>query len=85
MKLFMIGEHSEIYAASSESEMRKYFVELVGEEEAESSIADLFEEIPESLFDKEFKYDDDGKIRTTTWRKELKGVDEPTQMSTGYN
>ena len=86
MKVFCIGsDGTEYYAANSEEEMRRCYVETVGEEQAKEDIDSGFEEIPEENMDVEFDFNDDGKQINTTWRKLAEGADPGAQISTGYN
>ena len=84
IKVWSIGESSELYAAHSEEEMRSYYAELVGEEEAAEALASHFEEVPD--LDAECEYDDDGVKKWLSYRQliEMNGP-VPTQISTSYN
>ena len=85
IKVFCIGpDETEYYAANSKEELRQYYIQLVGAQQAEEDFAN-FREIPKSELDVEFEFNDDGVKRRTTWRKEIAGAKVPCQISTGYN
>ena len=86
VRLWRIGESSEVYAAHSEEQVKAYMTKILGEEEARGCIADLFEEIPESDFDIELPWTDENGIKSkSTWRRQIAEYKTiPCQISTGY-
>lgn len=86
IRIWCIGDDgTEYYAAHSEEEMRSYMIETLGREEAERSMEERFEEVPDSEMDAPFQFNDDGEMRTTTWRQLAAEGIVPRQVSTGYN
>lgn len=85
--IWRIGaDRTEFYAAHSEEEMRRYYIEQVGPEQAAEDFLDCFEEVPTPQLDKEFDYDEDGVMVRMTLRKLIAhDCVLPTQISTGYN
>lgn len=87
IKVWSIGESSELYAARSEEEVKRYYTELVGEEDAAEAFEDLFELVAEGGgLDAKHEYDNDGKKELLSFRQliEMNGP-APTQISTSYD
>lgn len=87
LKVWSIGENTELYAAHSEEEVKKYYRELVGDEEAEEAFADHFELVAEGeSLDEEAEYDCDGEKKMVSFRQliQMNGP-VPTMVSTSYN
>lgn len=85
MKLFRIGEHSEVFAANSADEAKSFYRSLVDDDEAAEAFNDLFEEIPAAELNAAFEWtNDDGEKTMTTWRKQIEGVDAPCQVASSY-
>jgi len=89
IRVWCIGpDGTEYYAAHSEAEMRQFYIEMVGKEQAEEDFAADFTEVPSSKLDEEFdELDESGKvIGRTTWRKRIAVETRiPTQIASGYN
>jgi hypothetical protein len=87
VRVWCIGPDStEYYAAHDEAELRKMYVEMVGEEQAAEDFAAYCVEVPQSAMDEPFDWtDEDGRRIKTTWRKQINDAYVPCQISTGYN
>lgn len=87
IKVWSIGEDSELFAGHSEEEVKRFYTTLVGEDDALQAIEDHFELVAEgeSLND-EHEYNCDGAKRMLSFRQliELCGS-MPMQISTSYN
>ena len=85
-KVWCIGpDETEYYAARSETEMKEYYISLVGEQQAKDDFEDHFELVPESKMDAEFDFHpENGDVTQTTWRKLLRDAILPSQVSSGY-
>ena len=85
-KVCSIGEESELFAARSEKEVREFYVELVGQDDA----AEAFEsDFTERDLAEEWEFDFDGVRKTMTLAELLRDIHAhtamPNQVSTSYN
>jgi hypothetical protein len=87
VKVWSIGESSELYAAHSEEEVKRYYTELVGEEDAAEGLKCHFELVAEGDgLDDEHEYDDEGVKKTLSFHQLIAmNGPVPTQISTSYN
>lgn len=80
--VWQIGpDGTEYYAARSEQEMKAWYRQTVGVD-AESDLAEHFEEIKN--LDVKFPYNSDGEVRNVTWRELIAESVLPCQLATGY-
>ncbi len=86
LRLWRIGwGGTELYAALSEEDVRRHYMEQVGEGQAEEDFAGGFEEVTGEALATPFEYNDGGVKVTTTWRQVLDGLTAaPAQVSSGY-
>jgi hypothetical protein len=84
VRVWQIGpDGTEYYAAHSEEEMKSYYRDLCGSEEyCEDNLKNYLEEVTD--LDREFQFNDDGKITKTSWRKLAEEAQLPTQLSSSY-
>lgn len=86
LKVWSIGEESELFAARSEEEVRAFYTELVGQDEATEAFESDF---TERDLAEEREFDFDGVKKTMTLAELLRNVhahtDMPNQVSTSYN
>lgn len=84
VRVWSIGESSELFAAHSEEEMRNYYTKMVGKGDAERAFADHFEE--QTDFESAYEYDDEGKKALLTLRDLINmNAPAPCQISSSYN
>lgn len=84
VKVWSVGEDSELYAAKYEQELRAYLEETLGKEDAAEAFAAHFEEVTD--LDEEREYDDDGQKKWLSYRQLIAmNGPVPTQISTSYN
>jgi hypothetical protein len=87
VRVWCIGStRTEYFAAYSEDEMRRCYIEMVGKEQAETDFAMDFIEVPESELDVPFDFDvnDVNKIMQTTWRELTQVSRIPGQIRSDY-
>lgn len=84
VKVWSVGEDSELYAAKSEQELRAYLDETLGKEDAAEAVAAHFEELTDLDDEREFYCD--GEVKWLSYRQLIAMNDPaPTQISTSYN
>lgn len=84
IRVWSIGEDSELFAAHSEEEVRSYYTDMVGNADAEQAFDDHFEELPD--LDLAHEYDNDGKKEILTLRELIEmNAPPPCQISTSYH
>jgi hypothetical protein len=90
IRAWIIGlDGTEVYVAHSEEEMRQYYTDLVGAEDAAEDLAKNFTEIPQDQMDEELNFKQEnpvtGKVETvtTTYRKLAEEGDIPSQIVSG--
>src|ERR1017187_5068648 len=70
IKVWSIGEESELFAAHSEAEVRSFYSKQVGEPGAAEALADHFEEVASGdSLDDEREYDCDGVKKMLSFRQ----------------
>ena len=86
LKVWSIGEESELFAGRSKAEVRKFYIEMVGKEEAMEAFQSEF---TEHSLDEARTFDLDGVKKTMTLAELLRDVHAetkmPNQISTSYN
>ncbi len=86
IKVFVVGpDNTEIFAAHSESELRSWYINLVGKEQMEEDFEEGFYEIEDIDSEVEFFDEDLGEKVNSTWRRLAEDAILPTQISSGYN
>lgn len=84
IRVWCIGsDGTEMFAAYSKAEVRKYYRSL-GTPECEDELKNYFSEL--SDIDRRFRFKDgNGKTVVTTWREIAAECDLPAQVGTSYN
>ena len=82
VKVFQIGpDGTEYYAARSEEEMREWYKTI--SDTAEEDLRDYFEEVTD--IDTKFQFNDDGEVRSVSWRDlAMECAELPCQLSSSY-